>query len=79
MSHSKTDLDEYRDNNNSIDENKLYELEQEASNFVDEEFYDYAENVFDRDNHPTAKEAELRNIKSIELEKLNLRLLDENG
>jgi hypothetical protein len=78
MNQSKTENENIHDAHNTIDENKLNELEQEASNFVDEEFYNYAENVFDRNNYQIQNEAELRNVKIMEVENLNMRLLDEN-
>lgn len=84
MSQSKTDVDRLNHNrmgsHDVIDENKLNELEQEASNFpdVDEEFYNYAENIFEKNNYQNMNEAESRKVKMIELENINLQLIDEN-
>jgi len=82
MNQSKTENENIHDAQDYIDENKLNELEQEASNFVDEEFYNYAENVFNRNNYQIQNEPEMRNAKIGEVENMNMnmnmRLLDEN-
>ena len=68
MNQSKTENEKSHDAQDYIDENKLNELEQEASNFVDEEFYNYAENVFNRNNYQIQNEPEMRNAKIVEVE-----------